>query len=92
MNSGECGLEVHGQDRGLRWRRPRSPQAVGGVMNEGTRLGGRLVQTHRHNRVATELGEQDPRRHGSSEHGSALQRLLVTLENGVGDPLTFLRS
>lgn len=50
MNSGECGLEVHGQDRGLSWRKPRSPQAVGGVMNEGTRLGGKL--------------EQGPRRHG----------------------------
>lgn len=60
-------------------------------MNEGTRLGGKLVQTHRH-RVATEPGEQALEGMGSSEHCSALQRLLVSLEHGVGDPLPSLPS
>lgn len=61
MNWGRiCGLVAPGQARGLSARSLGSPQAVGGVKNEGTRPDGQLAQTHRH-RVDTEQGENHMR-------------------------------
>lgn len=72
-----CRLELHGQERGLSWRKPWSPQAVKGVMNESTSLEEKPVQTHG-NREATEPAGKPNNRAPEGEE------VVLTVQHGRG--------